>query len=899
MKPLKLVIQGIRSFSDRVEIDFETVSKNGLFGIFGSTGSGKSTILDSVIIALYGEISGHKMLELISARCKSAYVSLSFELCHKDSRKSYLVERTFKLKKDGTYGGAIASLYETTSGSTVVLASQTNDVNKMIEEILGLGQNEFTKCIILPQGEFSEFVKATKSDRVRIIEKLFSLERYGERFNEKLKAKLGELDFQIKLKEENLKQFESDTKDALDLASKEEENTKILLDIENEKLVKITDYIDKNQYYYNLNKQLDLDRENFENLTQKLAEIEELKAGLSLYDKANEICEQEEKFQKYVAEFEDCNNRFLLLEKEYMTANTNYENCKNEYEKLELLVSQRKEEEDKKERLLNAQVDFARYFELQSQIKNCTANFDTLSKNFQKNAVTLQNYANLEQDLTCKVKEIENVIKISDVFETIGDVALKEEYKNQIEYYVNQQVKLNTYSNLSDLYEYVSSEYSNRLKYYEDKISVIKTVGEESIENAIEKYKQSMKIKRQLEEEYRSCSVNKARLEQEQENIRNAQLVAEQQLDILKKESDTLNVKLLKIVDNIESFENNLIFVSDKIKSLVSKENKVINDYLISKETLSKVQLDFTAVEIKLSEVKKKKEEQFSVVSNLLTSSISSVDYAVKICEEIGDVDKMKQRIEEYVKDYDFYNKSIQRMQNELNSVGFDNVYYSKTMQERALIASNCENLKENLIKCQNNTKKLSRNFDKRCIIEKELSILRAREGVYKRLDQAVARKAFSEFISAEFLSDVARMARRTLLELTSGKYDVVYKDSLDGAKDGFYIVDNLNGGLERPVSSLSGGETFLVSLSLALALSAGIYADSDRPMEFFFLDEGFGTLDENLIEIVLDSLEKLRNKNFSIGLISHLAEMKSRIDSKITVIPADEIHGSRVVINA
>ena len=69
--------------------------------------------------------------------------------------------------------------------------------------------------------------------------------------------------------------------------------------------------------------------------------------------------------------------------------------------------------------------------------------------------------------------------------------------------------------------------------------------------------------------------------------------------------------------------------------------------------------------------------------------------------------------------------------------------------------------------------------------------------------------------------------------------------------------------------------------------------------MEFFFLDEGFGTLDENLIEIVLDSLEKLRNKNFSIGLISHLAEMKSRIDSKITVIPADEIHGSRVVINA
>ena len=69
--------------------------------------------------------------------------------------------------------------------------------------------------------------------------------------------------------------------------------------------------------------------------------------------------------------------------------------------------------------------------------------------------------------------------------------------------------------------------------------------------------------------------------------------------------------------------------------------------------------------------------------------------------------------------------------------------------------------------------------------------------------------------------------------------------------------------------------------------------------MEFFFLDEGFGTLDENLIEVVLDSLEKLRNKNFSIGLISHLAEMKSRIDSKITVLSADEKQGSRVVIKS
>ena len=98
MKPLKLVIEGIRSFSERVEIDFESVSKNGLFGIFGSTGSGKSTILDSVIIALYGDLSGIKTVELVNARRKNAFISLEFEIFDKSIRRRYRVERTFKLK---------------------------------------------------------------------------------------------------------------------------------------------------------------------------------------------------------------------------------------------------------------------------------------------------------------------------------------------------------------------------------------------------------------------------------------------------------------------------------------------------------------------------------------------------------------------------------------------------------------------------------------------------------------------------------------------------------------------------------------------------------------------------------------------------------------------------------
>lgn len=101
-----------------------------------------------------------------------------------------------------------------------------------------------------------------------------------------------------------------------------------------------------------------------------------------------------------------------------------------------------------------------------------------------------------------------------------------------------------------------------------------------------------------------------------------------------------------------------------------------------------------------------------------------------------------------------------------------------------------------------------------------------------------------------------------------------------------------------RPVSSLSGGETFLVSLSLALALSGKIQLNSRNPLEFFFLDEGFGTLDPRLLEVVMDSLEKLRGGNLTIGVISHVPELRNRISRRIIVIPASVSgDGSRIRI--
>jgi exonuclease SbcC len=120
---------------------------------------------------------------------------------------------------------------------------------------------------------------------------------------------------------------------------------------------------------------------------------------------------------------------------------------------------------------------------------------------------------------------------------------------------------------------------------------------------------------------------------------------------------------------------------------------------------------------------------------------------------------------------------------------------------------------------------------------------------------------------------------------------------TLDENKD-FCVTDNTNGGIARPVSSLSGGETFLVSFSLALALSGKIQLNGRNPLEFFFLDEGFGTLDPQLLEVVMDSLEKLRQENLTIGVISHMPELRNRISRRLIVTAASpDGTGSRVRI--
>ena len=168
--------------------------------------------------------------------------------------------------------------------------------------------------------------------------------------------------------------------------------------------------------------------------------------------------------------------------------------------------------------------------------------------------------------------------------------------------------------------------------------------------------------------------------------------------------------------------------------------------------------------------------------------------------------------------------------------------------------------------------------------VEREMALI-------KEISHLVRGKRFLEFVAGRQLRYITWEASRRLMEITGNRYQ------LELSKEGEFVIGDLhNGGVMRSCSTLSGGETFLASLSLALALSSQIQLKGQAKIEIFFLDEGFGALDYNLLDIVMNSLEKLRDEELVVGIISHKEELKSRVPVKLLIEPARPgINGTKV----
>lgn len=200
MKPIELRLAGLQSYREEQRIDFEKLCETGLFGIFGPTGSGKSSILDAMTLALYGKVerAAGGTQGILNQMENTLSVSFTFALHGAAGKRTFRVERRFKRTGEVTVGSTLTRFIELRPEADIVLADKLADVNRCVEEQIGLKMDDFTRAVVLPQGKFAEFLSLKGSERRQMLQRLFSLEKYGDELAARLARRVKETDVRLK-----------------------------------------------------------------------------------------------------------------------------------------------------------------------------------------------------------------------------------------------------------------------------------------------------------------------------------------------------------------------------------------------------------------------------------------------------------------------------------------------------------------------------------------------------------------------------------------------------------------------------------------------------------------------------------------------------------------------------
>lgn len=217
MRPIELKIKGINSYREEQVINFSQLTSQGFFGIFGPTGSGKSTILDAITLALYAKLPrGSK--NFININESSASVSFRFSITTTET-KEYLVERSFRYPgkdRTSTARNTTARLSLLSETDIDVLADKPTDVTRSCTDLLGLSSDDFLRTVVLPQGQFSDFLKLKNQERRGMLQRIFHLERYGIELTRKVAAARQRMDIEVSSSEGKLQAYDDISKEILD-----------------------------------------------------------------------------------------------------------------------------------------------------------------------------------------------------------------------------------------------------------------------------------------------------------------------------------------------------------------------------------------------------------------------------------------------------------------------------------------------------------------------------------------------------------------------------------------------------------------------------------------------------------------------------------------------------------
>lgn len=689
MKPIKLEVKGLNSFIDKQVVEFDKLTERGLFGIFGPTGSGKSTILDGITLALYGDIA-RKSSNYINTNCDGVYVSYEFQITGNEVKR-YRVDREFKRdNKSGGIRNKSSKIIDITGGVENVLEEKAKAVTSKCEEIIGLKLDDFMRTVVLPQGKFSEFLKLEGKERRNMLERLFNLRKYGDDLSSKLSLEIRKEKDKMNVLEGQLKGYEGVSEEAL--KAKEEEINEINLSIKSkeELLNKIKKEFEEAEKVWNTQKELYDKRIEEESLVSRSEEIKSFKERVEISNKADKVIVFINNLEEILKEINKEDLKFNELNKKLEELTNLREENKLKFEE----VSKKKEEKLpdlrlKKEKLLESQKERDILFQIKAdgvKLKEaCKKIFEDRSKCDTK----LNSIEENEKKLNEELKEKE---------ERKEELFVHEEFKNKIN---SGLFILSSYEGLDKQFNEIKSEEIELKKYIKnltedkeksekdlkvkieslsktrDKLESLlkKTPGDSNsiLEKQIklgeyrEKLNKYKEIKNSLEESLKS----KNNFEEKLKAFENQKLLLEKEVRELKEYINKVKVEELahKLRENLVDGECCPVCGSthhelNKVEKINLEESNEKTTLLESKEEkLKELILEFSKIEATLEYENKKIEEL-----NISIEEVGEVnEERLKSLEE--EFNTLKEKVEEFNLKKENLEKDLEKLKEEKNNL--------------------------------------------------------------------------------------------------------------------------------------------------------------------------------------------------------------------------------------
>lgn len=927
MKPLKLTMSAFGSYAGKNVIDF-TGQQQGIFLITGDTGAGKTTIFDAITYALYnqtsgGEQNGNMMRSQYAQPETETYVELEFLYRGQTYRvrrnPDYKITKT--LKNGKIREQKVPHSVELTMPDGTVFPEKKNATDAKIIEILGLTADQFSQIVMIAQGDFLKLLYTKSDERKMIFSKLFRTDIYWK-IQENLRRKSMEMDERI---QENDRAFEQEKSRIILLPESEElpldelverlrERLKDALKEQNLRRANVEELNKKITKYEEINKlfvSLEKIRQNGKELEARQAESKERRQQIENARKADKVLVAEQQNLRQQQEVEQSAQAIAKMT----------ETLANDQEMFETLKTQQQEAEAKQKR---------EAADIQKKMLALEQSFPSYE--------ALQNARSEEQQAKKVWEDLGKISEESFHKKKAGIAALKEQQKRQEQ--VVEQMKKN--------WEQTSLSASESAKHYEHMYEAFlkeqagilaenlsagcpcpvcgstvhpdpaklsdHAVTELEVEQA-KKTRAAAEEKRDLA--YAAFEAEKTEkqklaqaVEKEEADFVLAQTIAKQQ----RKEAEQNYVSLQKIAEQIRE---KLVYPSlaeakkqyaamqkalEAAEQEIAKKRQKVSELAEAMNTLKGQKLAEEENQKTAKKLAVKTEKEYA---KLLEKSgfVSEETYHLAILPE-----RSRSKLEREEKEYESQCLRQQSEQKLLEKQVSGKTYTDTTeLNERLKVEKQA--LKEaektymELHTAYENDRAVLQNcavyLEKGKKMESEDQVIKSLSKTANGRLSGSAKIDFETYIQRQYFKQIIHEANKRLLTMSNHQFILKLKEEANTGRktnEGLDLsVYSLVTDSERDVKTLSGGESFLAALAMALGLSDIVErsAGAIHP-DMMFIDEGFGSLDAQSRQQAIEVLAELAGDSRMVGIISHVTELKEQIDRKLVVSRTDK--GSRAV---